>query len=438
MLLYTTFILLAVVPHQSIASAEKGCANPCSLEQQYCAGDICLDHSICTEDADCLNKSNEWIQPLCAGPITCEFSLFAKDQSGYCSKTCDEVCETNKDCGGQQYCAGSVCLDHATCRGDKDCFEPSNSWFAPECVGPITCKDGSCGKTCDTLCKNNQDCGEEQYCNGNICLDHTVCREENDCLNKLNIWPQDECVGPITCEDDSCTKSCDDGMCANNCVVWYDGCNTCKCSVDGTNEVECTEMFCANLEEAYCLEYKNESEKDCESDKDCSEKQYCSANICRDHSKCSKDVDCLNPSNEWGPEKCIGFDKCRDGVCHRTCGYHCEDQSEPMECSTLPCKESFCNGMSCVDDRCGGCNAIVFDWGGSQICIPETDKTVTLPSQPQTNGMSNSEGEDRMNSGDQPESEDQSESGADRSWNKLLVATLCLSFYYFTQIMTSY
>jgi len=446
--LYIALIFVTVVPDQSFASAKKGCTNPCNPEQQYCAGISCLNHSRCMEDADCINTSNKMIHPMCVGPTKCEFSSFAKDESGSCIKSCDTVCETDKDCGEQQYCAGGVCLDYETCREDKDCLEPSNIWFAPACAGPTTCKDGSCGKTCDTFCKSNEECGEQQYCNGNVCLDHTTCRGENDCLNKSNIWPQDKCIGPITCEDNSCTKNCDDEMCANNCKFWYNGCNTCKCSVDNTNEVEwCTEKQCSNFEEAYCREYIKDAEDDCKSDKDCGLNQYCSANVCRDYSTCSKDVDCLNPSNFWGEEKCIGFNKCLDGSCQRTCGYHCEDKSEPMQCLVAPCKETVCDGMVCLNDYCGGCNAIVFDWAGNEICAPETDQT--LLSQP-------NEGEDRSNvpetdktllsqpneGEDRSKSEDWSKSEADRTfyncWNKFLVATLCLSFYHFTQFTTAY
>jgi len=44
-------------------------------------------------------------------------------------------------------------------------------------------------------------------------------------------------------------------VCPNNCATWFDGCNTCECNGDGNNEFKwCTEKFCPNPGEAYCLD----------------------------------------------------------------------------------------------------------------------------------------------------------------------------------------
>jgi len=51
-------------------------------------------------------------------------------------------------------------------------------------------------------------------------------------------------------------------VCSNNCVAWFDGCNTCKCSGDGTKVEWCTEIFCPNSGEAYCL-HNYSPEKNC-------------------------------------------------------------------------------------------------------------------------------------------------------------------------------
>jgi len=317
MLLYTALIFVAVVPHQFIAAVDEECPGTfCIAEKQYCDGKSCVDHSKCLEDEDCLNKSNYWSQDDCIGPITCEISRYAKGGPGYCSKSCDEFCETDRQCGDQQYCGDGeygVCLDHTTCRGDGHCLDPSNDWVPPKCIGPIVCQDGSCTRNC-SVCATDEECGEEQYCG---------------------------------------------------------------------------------------------------------------ANVCRDYSKCQQDVDCHNPSNMWGQIECIGFNKCEDGVCRRTCGYPCEGKIEAVKCFASPCETTECDGKSCVDDYCGGCNAIVFDWAGNEVCTRGIDDKTLL---------SSSSGSD-MQSMSEPE--DPSKSEADRTFYKLLAATLCLSIFHFTQFTTA-
>jgi len=317
--LKANIIFVAVLYQSTVASSQDDCLGiKCNRTEQYCAaGKSCLDHMSCLEDKDCLNYSNWWMQPMCIGPVTCKMPGI-KGEPGKCSKICDTMCISDKDCGKQQYCTtAGVCLDHATCRKDEDCLETSNGWPEPECTGSIICEDGSCEKNCELFCKNDKECGEEQYCAGGTCLNHARCRHENDCLSESNMWYEPMCEGSITCNDGSCGKTCD--------------------------------VFC-------------------EHDKDCGEQQYCGANVCQDQKICKMDVDCLNPSNRWGRAKCVGFDKCNDGVCRRTCGYQCADKSDRVECDAPPCEENrYDEGFTCVNDYCGGCNTIVFDTAGNKV-----------------------------------------------------------------------
>lgn len=56
-------------------------------------------------------------------------------------------------------------------------------------------------------------------------------------------------------------------VCPHNCATWYDGCNKCECSSDGTNKMMgCTEKFCSKPGEAYCLDSR--SKEDSQDDRD--------------------------------------------------------------------------------------------------------------------------------------------------------------------------
>jgi hypothetical protein len=66
-------------------------------------------------------------------------------------------CRSNVDCNDDQYCGGGVCRDFGACGQDVDCFNPSNVYFAIECLGVLQCTDGQCGKECTgEMCPNGE------------------------------------------------------------------------------------------------------------------------------------------------------------------------------------------------------------------------------------------------------------------------------------------
>jgi len=65
----------------------------------------------------------------------------------------DGACVTAEDCSGEQYCAANQCLEFGTCKADKDCSNPSNSFLETSCEGYTECQEGVCIKVC----------GDEQF-----------------------------------------------------------------------------------------------------------------------------------------------------------------------------------------------------------------------------------------------------------------------------------
>ena len=122
----------------------------------------------------------------------------------------------------------------------------------------------------------------------------------------------------------------------------------------------------------------------CSSDSDCSpESEFCSGGTCRPFGSCDTVADCMNPSNVHFTIQCIGYRTCEAGSCGMTCSESscsAEDLSkEDVNCLIRPCDAIQCEEEyeSCVDDYCGGCNALFFDTAGQLVCtnnisVPES------------------------------------------------------------------
>ena len=110
----------------------------------------------------------------------------------------------------------------------------------------------------------------------------------------------------------------------------------------------------------------------CNSDNDCLDGEYCSSNECREFGTCKTRLDCLNPSNLYPINVCVGPLDCDEatGTCKRKCtGSFCpngdEVECDELLCSVAPCDEDY---VLCIDDNCGVCSAIFLNAAGSQVC----------------------------------------------------------------------
>lgn len=126
----------------------------------------------------------------------------------------------------------------------------------------------------------------------------------------------------------------------------------------------------------------------CSSNNDCDVNSYCAAGVCLIKGSCATNMDCRNPSNTYSTIKCTGPLFCmNDKKCRRVCGSMCDDGSMSTEqfCPHIPCEDAeficvstvgkiascqnvYCS--SCQGDKCGGCNALVFDASGKhELCF---------------------------------------------------------------------
>jgi len=448
-----------------LSVAAQNCSVIECSDDEYCAANECVEQGTCTTDKDCLNPFNKFQDQLnkMLGHFECEEGTCRKvrgackdgiDQavckkdpcssgqdscvSDYCGgcnaiyfdaggnvmdDPVDNICTSGKDCGEDQYCAGNKCLDHATCNKAIDCDNPLNKFMSIQCVGHFSCLDNNCTKTCDVCedgsvaiecnndpcpvntldgqrscvsdhcggcnviyfdaggnamydpvdntCTSGKDCGKDQYCADNKCLDHKTCTTDMDCVNPSNKFEHrlNETKGHFKCTEGICGKvtGCEDKsepfLCKND---------PCSMNTRG-DEGPCVSDYCGGCNAIYFDAGGNVMDdpvdNTCTSGDECGEDQYCADNKCLDHGTCKEDMDCVNPSNKFQHQlnKMFGHFKCTEGTCEKVGG--CEDESEPVPCTKDPCSASRCGGgVSCVSDYCGGCNSIHFDAGGNDIC----------------------------------------------------------------------
>jgi hypothetical protein len=177
-----------------------------------------------------------------------------------------------------------------------DCSNPSNVYASVQCVGPLTCDQGMCGRDCsattDTTklpsCSSDTDCQEGvEYCSSGTCCTHGKCGEVVDSSNPSHVYASIKCVGPLTC---------DQGMNGRDCGATTDTVKTPSCS----------------------------SDTDCQGGG-----KYCSGGTCRAHGKCGNVADCVNPSNEFASVMCVGYTTCDQGMCGTVCSdSFCADGSD--------------------------------------------------------------------------------------------------------------
>jgi len=331
-------------------------SDDCSEPESYCTvNGHCRKHGTCDIVDDCSVFDNTYMMIECVGRLYCE--------GWQCGIACGEVpvdsnpavkCGTSQDCDGDDYCAGNgLCLPAGSCDRVNDCSDPDNLFMMAACVGPITCESAMCAKSCDSSepelssCFTNDDCGFEEYCAGNgMCYPSGACDQVKDCSNLDNFFITPACVGTMSCDSDTCSKTCDSAdadTTENGSPVVVD---VATCSSDSDCLTVATERSLISL--------------------------YCAQGVCMEHGKCLSDSDCLNPSNVlWSDKKCFGYLHCDEaGSCDRVCGQDCKNGSRVAQCFVNPCDvETMCEGaVSCRMTTCDEeCKAMHFDAAGEVV-----------------------------------------------------------------------
>ena len=348
------------------------CSSSDDCDGQFCASGVCQDFGTCRDLNDCLNPSNEYSTVLCAGYIDCV--------DNQCTRQCSESeCPDDQPLAECQappctftMCAfPTVCVDY-TCGGcNALCFSPDGN--LPGGTLPI---DESESET--TLCEWDSDCNSvDQYCGQGECRNFGACSSDLDCFNPSNMYSTIFCMGPIQCQEGFCGRICD-GECADIGGAPVP-CGDIKCDPKECGDEarcvlndcdECSPIFLDPAGNQIC-DTKDDNtgvspQGTCSSDDDC-EDQFCAGGVCRDHGTCRELSDCLNPSNQYGTVKCVGYIDCVDNQCIRECSNSdCPDGQPFTECQAPPCTFTTCMApTTCVDYYCGGCNALCFSPDGN-------------------------------------------------------------------------
>jgi hypothetical protein len=189
-------------------------------------------------------------------------------------------------------------------------------------------------KSGDT-CNQSSGCKPGFYCStSGQCNKPGQCATDEDCQNPSNAFP-----------------GSDDPYCFSECEISEGTCLTACQDAELPPDVSTSSLECAN-------------------DEACGDGKFCSQGECQKHGACVEDIDCLNPSNLYMTTKCTGYVSCKGGACHRTCdSSSCSDGKSEVRCFVQPCRTSCPESVECVDDYCGGCNAIHFDAAGHRVCV---------------------------------------------------------------------
>mmetsp|Transcript_25985 Transcript_25985/g.72484 ORF Transcript_25985/g.72484 Transcript_25985/m.72484 type:complete len:760 (-) Transcript_25985:158-2437(-) len=383
-------------------------AADCLDETEYCGNGHCQRIGNCAIDSDCLNPSNTFTEILCVGHSYC-------DDKGVCFKDCGTMCPA--DAPEAVNCLVSPCSIVAAAAAQE------GGAIDPEANSVASCVDSYCGGCIaiqfdaagfattqptssssstssssppeQTACSRDADCNTStQYCARGFCMDHAQCENRADCLNPSNKYDVIECVGPIDCYSGQCGRQCAPSMCPEgldqvSCYV-----PPCPVSICETG-TRCVDDYCGGCNAIFFDDAGNQvcpppSQVDndkteelandggdgttCDSNNDCSESQYCGGGTCLDMGKCNVDLDCFNPTNEFASVDCLGVMACDpNGECGVECGGDSmcpEGMPRSDFCYTEPCSvvDACAEAVSCVNDYCGGCFTIQFDAAGHRVC----------------------------------------------------------------------
>lgn len=205
---------------------------------------------------------------------------------------------------------GKQCSYYTDCKSSEICYKAecvaADSYSCKEsglCPKDLTCSQLS-GKCKPVSCTNHSECGEGQFCNGNVCK--STCQNELDCGIGYTCTPA---TGECDLKSDV------------NCL---------------TNPEICTENQVCNTETKECV---NKEDKECTNDFECDYEngQYCNTN----NNKCEMD-----------PNYCVDDNACETNF---ECKAH---KCEPIGGTSCSIEEECENGLHCNNGD-GGTNTCV-------------------------------------------------------------------------------
>jgi len=387
-------LCIGPIKGEVICESTQDCATDGS---EYCSPGICTPSGQCKSTLDCYNPENIFATIACVGPLSC-------DTNGFCGRTCaDSACTADTTTELSNQCSHVSCEDvTGGCRDeytncvDYPCDDDSG-WCRSLVFNPSG--EAICQEWVDVVCETTQDCAPDgsEYCSQGKCIPSGQCQSTVDCYNPENNFATIACVGPLSCDANGfCGRTCADSACPADGPDLSDQCSPVSCDAIKTacndevtncvnyscgDDGECQSLVFSPSGQAVCQTVEGGdniiiSESTCESSEDCSDSQYCQRGLCVDMGSCLSDVDCFNPENTFPVILCIGPIFCNTDTnrCGKTCGAtDCPPNRPPVQCKGgAPCKtlQRSCpeKVSSCVNQNCGGCNALAFDRAGNQVC----------------------------------------------------------------------
>jgi hypothetical protein len=216
-------------------------------------------------------------------------------------------------------------------------------------------------------CQEPSDCQNGYYCSsttstsGGHCQKFGDCTLDEDCVNPANEFPGNN-------DDPYCFSECDltEGTCLTMCQDEEEEMPPDNYVVPNQDEPEEEEVSLSKSSSSS----SSSSSLECANNEACDDGMFCSRGHCQTLGQCDEDIDCQNPSNSYPTTKCRGPVSCQQGACSRTCSSSgCAKGVSEVQCFAQPCRVSACpESVVCVDEYCGGCNAIHFDAAGFQVC----------------------------------------------------------------------
>ena len=313
-----------------------------------CDGDTDEDFDLNTDPAHCGRCNN-----VCAGGQAC------------CNGACRPL-DTTANCGE----CGDVCGDEADACTNGQCT--CNGGAA--CEGNLRCLADGCG------CEADQDCGDNQLCCGNACVDTALGRCEtceggncdptkaDGCTNRgCSCGGLQACVGNIVCVNGQCVGCADNGDCNDDSICCGEVC------VPTNIESQCEEcgQACAHRKANQCVANGEDRACQCGNRAPCGAHRYC---VVGDNGaacvECADDADCPGARPHCLDNVCRACDPNDQSTCDGNslcCDFECVEGDPDGSCTDcdVGCDEiaaDTCLGRTC---KCGNHNQCS---GATPIC----------------------------------------------------------------------
>eukprot|EP00754_Rhynchopus_humris_P027612 Rhum_TRINITY_DN15098_c2_g1::Rhum_TRINITY_DN15098_c2_g1_i4::g.132905::m.132905 len=330
------------------------------------------------------------------------------------STTTATKCESNDDCGKDEFCrqdqdaASQSCLKTMTCVKKHDvggkCSGRVEPCFTAMCRSGLICLTGMTGVdggTCveqvgsKPTCKSDDDCEENEFCRQKVggtgispCLEEKMCVKKSNvgekCSGKVLPCQTAMCRSGLVCKNDDPTVSDLGGKCVEEVVApkckegetWKEDCNTCscrngmaactkmacppKCKEGSTWKQGCNTCSCSNGRELCTM---MACAPKCKSDDDCGKEEFCRQDMGgKGVSPCLETKTCVKKSSVG--EKCSGkVLPCYRAMCRSDlecrnddpklmdAGGKCQEKKTDAQCKEGSTWKKDCNTCSCSNGR---------------------------------------------------------------------------------------